>query len=404
MLTRFHFATATFAVGVVVASGSASALSPCESAELVSTGAFGAKLLTAASGDGTRNALVSPLGIGTMFEMVAPGANPPARDAIQAMFGASAGPVDNSDGGGLSCQLAGVLEDAVSDAVAVQAAHAAFADLSLDLFPEYVDELQNGFGANVERLDFEDEDSVGRINAWFEEATSGGTPHLVSRLDPADMLVLANAMHFEGEWERRFDPQNTVPALFQAHAGPARQIPTMHAKDLPAMYREDENFQAIALPYGGGRFELVAVLPHAELDVTEALQRLTADPSWLGGRNFRRARGTLALPRLALDVEASLLPALRTLWLDAALDDPQAFAGIAEPAPKLSRVLHRATLVLDERGTEATAATAAIMAIRTAEARFNIHVNRPFALAVRHRDTGAVLFAAWVDDPVAGKR
>ena len=179
----------------------------------------------------------------------------------------------------------------------------------------------------------------------------------------------------------------------------------MHADDLPARYREDEDFQAVALPYGGGRFEFVAVLPRAGLEAPEALHRLAADPSWLGGRGFRRSRGALALPRLALDAEASLLPALRALGLGDALDDPRAFAGIAAPPPKLSRVLHRTMLVLDERGTEAAAATAAVMTTRTAiveeERTFEMRVDRPFALAVRHRGTGAVLFTAWVDDPTA---
>ena len=72
------------------------------------------------------------------------------------------------------------------------------------------------------------------------------------------------------------------------------------------------------------------------------------------------------------------------------------------------RVLHRTTLALDERGTEASAATAAIMATRAApaeeEASFEMRVDRPFALAVLHRGTGAVLFTAWVDDPTDGER
>ena len=75
--------------------------------------------------------------------------------------------------------------------------------------------------------------------------------------------------------------------------------------------------------------------------------------------------------------------------------------GIAAPAPMLSRVLHRTMLVLDEKGTEAAAATAAVMTTRAAVmlAPFDMRVDRPFALAVRYRPTGAVLFAAWVEDP-----
>ena len=414
------------ALALAVASGPAAAALPhsppsCEPAAEVSTGAFGAGLLAAASEGGTRNALVSPLGIGAVLEMVAPGAKRPVRRAIRAMFEApGAGPDDGSDagasngdgpdGGGLSCQLAQVLYDAArGDMVEVQAATAAFADRRLDLFPAYSAALREGFGARVERLDFTDGRSVGRINAWVAEATGGAVPHLVSRLDPDDALVLANAMRFEGEWARRFDPDRTIPAPFHLRTGTAPEVPTMHAEALSALYREDEGFQAVALPYGDGRFELVAALPRAGVEAPEALRRLAADPSWLGGRGFHLARGALALPRLTLDVEASLLPVLRALGLGAALDDPRAFAGIAALAPELSRMLHRTTLVLDEKGTEASAVTAFMLLTPVSigvekEVRFEMRVDRPFALAVRHRGTGAVLFTAWVDDPAAGER
>ena len=420
MRTPVPLAAAALAAAIA-ASGPATAApshSPpsCEPAVEVSTGAFGAGLLAAASEGGARNALVSPLGVGAVLEMLAPGAKRAARGALRALFeapggGSDAGGAegapggDGADGGGLSCQLAWALYDALGDAVEVQAASATFADRRLDLFPAYVGTLRAAFEARVERLDFAGGGAVDRINAWVEEATGGAIPELVARLDPDDVLVLANAMLFHGEWAQPFDPDRTVPAPFHPRSGAAPEVPTMRADDLPARYRGDEGLQAVALPYGGGRFEFVAVLPRAGLEAAEALRRLAADPSWLGGRGFRRARGALALPRLSLNEEASLLPALRALGLGAALEDPQAFAGVAAPAPTLSRVLHRTRLVLDERGTEAAAA-AAVMATRAAvveeEARFEMRVDRPFALAVRHRGTGAVLFAAWVDDPGAG--
>ena len=443
MRTPLHPAVAALAIAVATGSGTATAdtvvhpvttttvvqpdcpLPPVES----SSGAFGAGLLAAASEDGARNALISPLGIGVVLEMLVPGAKSPVRRSIRDMLGMggdgperagdgtdgtssaggdtlAAGPDGSGPAGGLSCRLAWVLYDASDDAVKVRVANGAFANRRLDLFPAYSETLRTAFDARVERLDFTDERSVERINAWVSEATGGAIPRLVSRLDPDDVLVLANAMRFEGGWAQPFDPERTVPAPFHLRSGTAPEIPTMHADDLPARYREDGDFQAVALPYDGGRFEFVAVLPRAGLDAPEALRRLAADPSWLGGRGFRRSRGALALPRLALDAEASLLPALRALGLGAALDDPQAFAGIAAPEPKLSRVLHRTMLVLDERGTEAAAATAAVMTTRAAiveeERAFEMRVDRPFALAVRHRGTGAVLFTAWVDDPVRG--
>ena len=412
MGTPVPLAAAALAAAIAASGPATAAPSPspptCEPAVEVSTGAFGVGLLAEASEGGARNALVSPLGIGAVLEMVASGAKRPVRRAIRALLeapgeGGDAG--DVPDGRGLTCQLAWVLHDAAQDeAVAVQAANAAFADRRLDLRPAYAETLQAVFGARAERLDFSDAGAVERINAWVAEATNGAIPDLVSRLGSDNRLVLANAIYFEGEWAQRFDPALTAPAPFHLRTGAAPEVPTMHADGLTARYREDEGFQAVALPYGGGDFELVAVLPRAGVEAPEALRRLAADPSWLGGRGFHDALGTLALPRLDLDVGTSLLPALRALGLGAALDDRQAFEGIAAPAPELSRVLHRATLVLDEEGTVAAAATAAVMGIETIVRNFVMRVDRPFALAVRHRGTGAVLFTAWVDDPGRGRR
>ena len=390
------------------------------------SGAFGARLLGTIVGDGADNALVSPLGVGAVLAMLTQGATKPVRAAVGEVLGAggdagSAGgetvaSVSGEDESGaappavgparaLACQLA-ALSNAMSldEQVEVQVASAVFAEQGLDVFPSFTTALRETFAAPVERLDFADAGAVERINTWVSETTQGAIPQLVSKLDPNDVLVLANAMRFRGDWTQEFDAQRTEPAPFHLQSGDVVEVPTMHAEELRARYREDEGMQAIAVPYGKGEFELVVVLPSAGTEHGEALRRLASDAGWLGAEGFRAARGSLALPRLSLGTEASLLPALRTLGLEEALADGQGFAGIAAPAPMLSRVLQRTMLELDERGTEAAAATAAVMTSRTMiqPIAFEMRVDRPFTLAVRYRPTGAVLFAAWVANPAKG--
>ena len=420
------------------------------------SGRLGVELLGAVSGEGRTNALVSPLGIGAVLAMLSQGAVEPVRRSIRRMLGGrsgvqggtdgdaaggsatleSVGTTDSGDsgsaadrpgeasqgaddsqtaiakanGGGpehtLSCRLAVVLAAANEDpGVELHVANAAFVDRRLDLFPSFSAVLRDRFGARVERLELSDSGAVPRINAWVARETDNAIPSLVSHLEPDAALVLANAMHFHGEWSRRFDPALTVPLAFHPHVGAAVEVATMQAQGLSARYREDADFQAIALPYSVGGFALVVVLPRAGLEPSAALRALASDPSWLGGLGFYRTRGDLALPRVMLDGEASLLPVLRALGLASALDNTDAFAGIAAPPPALSRVVHRTMLKLDEQGTEAAAATAAVMTTRAAileDEGFEMQVDRPFALAVRHLGTGTLLFAAWVADPTGG--
>ena len=364
------------------------------SAGAADTGRFGAELLAVASKDGSRNALVSPLGIRSVLAMLSQGATAAVRHSVDEMTGESA----EAPGRELALALADALADGE---VQLQVGNGAFADIRLDLFPGFAGVLEDRFGARVERLDFTSADAVARINAWVAGATRQAIPSVISHLEPDDALVLANAIHFRGHWARRFDPEQTAPADFQLASGDNVKVATMQTDGLRARYREDTDFQAVLVPYGAGAFSLAVVLPRREVEPYEAMRRLVAEPAWLGGSGFLPARGSLALPKLTLDAQASLLPALRALGLEAALDDPTAFAGIAAPAPRLSRVLHRTMMAVDEQGAEASAASAAVMTTRSAieETVFDLRVDRPFIVAVRHRGTGALLFAAWVADP-----
>ena len=416
---------------------SAAVVCPCPASDAdASFGRFGVELLDAVSGEGRTNALVSPFGVGTVLAMLAQGATEPARLSISEMLGegtgdaqgkaaATGGSGDSGAGSGdttgqpptarmtrdgsvvtLSCRIAAVRDAASEDeGVELRIANAAFADHRLDLFPSFSAVLGDRFGARAERIDFAAEGAVERINEWAARETDEAIRSLVSHLEPDDALVLANAMHFRGTWKRHFDPARTAPLPFHLQPGTAVDVPTMQADDLRARYRADGDYQAVVLPYGGSDFVAVVVLPREGLAPADALRGLATEPSWLGGSEFRRTRGYLALPRVTLHGEASLLPVLRELGLAPALDDADAFAGIAAPSPALSRVVHRTMLVLDEQGTEAAAATAAIMTTRAAfpvDDGFEMVVDRPFVLAVRHRGTSALLFTAWVADPAEG--
>ena len=188
--------------------------------------------------------------------------------ALAAGAAAAASASDNSHpDNALPCRLAAVVAAAGDDAgVTLRAANGAFANRPLDLFPAFSAVLRDRFGARVERLDFSDSGAVTRINTWVARATRGAVPELVSHLEPDAALVLANAMHFHGKWSRSFDPADTVPLPFHPRPGTAIEVAMMQSHDLSARYREDAQFQAVVLPYGGGEFALVVVLPRAGIE------------------------------------------------------------------------------------------------------------------------------------------
>ena len=152
------------------------------------------------------------------------------------------------------------------------------------------------------------------------------------------------------------------------------------------------------LAFGEGGFEAVVVLPHHGLEPAAALRVRASDPSWLGAEGFREMRGSRTLPQLLLEEDVSILPARRKLGFGETRNGGNSLARIPAPPPTLDRVIHRTVLHLDEQGTVASATTAAVLAVRSMsdeEREFEMRVDPPFALAVRHRAPGALLFLAW---------
>ena len=354
---------------------------------------FAVELLAAASMDGGQTAIVSPLSVEAVLAMASYGASTPLRHAVRRLF------VDAAGAWRPACRLATVLNVTGTDGgVELHIANGVFPSYELDVFPAFRVALEDRFGAKVERLDFSQAQSTETINAWVKTNTNGMIPRLLASLGADTVLVLVNALHFRGKWAHAFDPARTAPRLFNRGSGEVVERATMLLENLPALYRKDEDLEAVELPYGAGDFVLTVVLPRRGVAPPDALGKLKTDPSWFGAAGFAEAVGTLRMPRLDLDYTNDILPFLERLGLAEALGSPGVFSGIAAPAPVLSSVVHAARLALDEEGTEAGAATAAVFT-KSMKAWFDMQVDRPFALAVRRRDSGDLLFVAWVDDP-----
>jgi serpin B len=90
------------------------------------------------------------------------------------------------------------------------------------------------------------------------------------------------------------------------------------------------------------------------------------------------------------------------MGMPAAFDPAQAdFSGMTTQEPLyISHVIHQANISVDEKGTEAAAATAVSVDASAMPAQpFDIHFDRPFIFAIRDLDTGAILFLGQVTDP-----
>ena len=263
----------------------------------------------------------------------------------------------------------------------------------------------------LERLDFARPAIAARhINQWVESETVGRVRDLVpaSALSPDTRLVLVNAVHFKAPWAEPFAAGSARPEPFHLAPGTTTNVPMLSHR-AGCGFRAMDGFKAVSLPYAGGRFHLVLLVPDALDGLARVESSLT--PELLASAASLPTRTVeIHLPKLRMEPPAiRLSPALRRLGLRTAFDDPPGSANFrrmvppSAPSPWISDAFHKTFLLLDESGTEAAAATATVMT-KTSMAGPGttppvIRADRPFLFLITERETGVALFIGRVVRP-----
>lgn len=269
----------------------------------------------------------------------------------------------------------------------------------------YLDRLARHYGTPVRRLDFAEAPEAARsaINQWVATQTAQRIPALLpaGSITPLTRLVLTNAVHFDAAWATPFAEEATAPALFQPLAGEPREVPTMVAERTLGL-AEHYGITAVELPYDGGEVSMVLMQSQDGLAVLES--QLTAERWAALSAGFAPARVRLFLPRFSSRATLDLVPALRELGMrDAFTASAADLSGIdGKRDLYVSGVVHQAVVDVDERGTEASAATAVIIGVTAIpEPARELRFDRPFVYLIRDNATGAILFMGRVADPGA---
>jgi serpin B len=197
-----------------------------------------------------------------------------------------------------------------------------------------------------------------------------------------------------------FSEHATQPGDFSRLDGTTVSAQMMHAFDSFA-YARGEGWEAVQLPYIGNQLAMTLILPDDFAAYTAALDADTfAD---VAGALVEQ-EGAVSLPRFDFETKAGLADMLAGMGMPLAFDFAQAdFSGMTTQEPLfISAVIHQANISVDEKGTEAAAATAVAIAASAAPVEsFDVRLDRPFIFALRDLDTGAVLFLGQVTDPTA---
>lgn len=366
--------------------------------------------LTAAASSG--NAFFSPLSISTALGMAYAGARgDTATEMARALEHRLPADRHHVAMNALDLQIAsranGQAAAPSGKPFALRSVNTTFGQKGLPFESPFLDTLASSYGAGVQLADFKTKanDERLKINAWVSHKTEGKIEDLLAEgtISGLTRLVLVNAVYFNADWAHPFTAEGTRPQPFQKLDGSSPAVPMMSMSTM-ATYGETATAKVLELPYMGGQVSMVVVLPKGDFKAFEA----SFDGKGLlaATAGLEQHQVIVTLPKFEIKGESfSLRKSLQALGMSKAFDGATAdFSGMVAPSVEklwVSDVVHKAFVRVDEKGTEAAAATAVAMAGAPSvpEELKTFKADKPFLFFIRDIPTNTTLFAGRIVSP-----
>ena len=285
-------------------------------------------------------------------------------------------------------------------------ANAVWGQHGYGFLPDFLDVLAENYGAGMRPMDFAGapEESRVRINDWVAEETGDKVKNLLRprTIEPNTRLVLTNAIYFNASWHWPFDRRQTKVGPFHLEGGGSVDVPMMtETSDDFYGYARGDGYQAVDVPYSWGEMSMTVLLPDGGA-LAELEDSLNADLLDRIMDDIEIDYVTLTMPLFKFESEFSLVDTLAGMGMPDAFDLRADFSGMTgTKALVISHVVHKAFVSVDERGTEAAAATAGVGVLVALPGKdpIQVTVDRPFIFLIRDTATGTVLFIGRVMNP-----
>lgn len=288
-------------------------------------------------------------------------------------------------------------------AVIFQIANSIWYRLGIDVKQSFLDVNRHYFKARIEGLDFDNPSSVDVINQWVNDQTNGRIKKIINQINPEDLMYLINAIYFKGDWTYLFNKDLTQTANFYGLAGSVYPCQLMHQEN-EFLYLQNDDFQAVDLPYGNGAFRMAIFLPLTGRNLSELIASLTNEKlnEWL--HSFVSCPGIVEFPKIKLEYKLELKQVLSQLGMNIAFDPDRAnFKNIYEGPENayISRVFHKTFVQIDEEGTEAAAVTVVVISSTSVGGNngFYMRVDRPYFFVLHDTHSNTILFIGQIVQP-----
>ena len=340
--------------------------------------------------EGGGNIFISPLSVSTALTMTYNGAGGETRNEMKESLGY--GDVSDEKTNGSFENLIPYLMQA-DETVEIDISNSIWYRAGEPIGTDFLEKSEKVFDAWVEEMDFQKPDSADIINGWIEDATKGKIDKMIDPPIPPDLVMyLINAVYFKGEWTNAFDEERTYETQFYEESGKQKTVEMMSNKTT-VDFGETKDFKIARLPYGNEKLSMYFVLPEGGQTIDELIENLDAD-CWEKMKEsiWETENIILGIPKFKMDYGIKKLnDTLIAMGMEKAFGAGADFSGIRDGI-FISRVLHKAVIEVNEKGSEAAGATVVEM-LESAEAEPAMFIaDSPFLFMIVDEVHGDILF------------
>lgn len=282
-------------------------------------------------------------------------------------------------------------------------ANGIWVEQSFAFSPRFLNILSNDYHAKIAEADFVD-NAVGaqqQINHWVKQKTNNKIQSIIAdnMLDAQTKMVLVNAIYFNSDWLKPFKKQYTQQKNFYIDGQQTVKVAMMQQRGRFSIAQNNEA-KLISLPYKGGRFSMLVLLPNDSNKINELQQQLTIT-------KLNELRSTmvstdveLSLPKFNLETNYNLVPYMQDLGMKDAFTMRADFSKMTDSKGLyISSVIHKAFIEVDEAGTEAAAVTAILVGKTSIPQYMIFNANRPFLFFIQDNRSQSILFMGRLNLP-----
>lgn len=340
--------------------------------------------------EGGGNIFISPLSVSTALTMTYNGAGGETRNEMKESLGY--GDVSDEKTNGSFENLIPYLMQA-DETVEIDISNSIWYRAGEPIGTDFLEKSEKVFDAWVEEMDFQKPDSADIINGWIEDATKGKIDKMIDPPIPPDLVMyLINAVYFKGEWTNAFDEERTYETQFYEESGKQKTVEMMSNKTT-VDFGETKDFKIARLPYGNEKLSMYFVLPEGGQTIDELIENLDAG-CWEKMKEsiWETENIILGIPKFKMDYGIKKLnDTLIAMGMEKAFGAGADFSGIRDGI-FISRVLHKAVIEVNEKGSEAAGATVVEM-LESAEAEPAMFIaDSPFLFMIVDDVHGDILF------------